>query len=539
MAISFHFLARQFSPPCSTDSELLQQFAHSRDSDAFAELVRRHGPVVYRICKRLVGEAAADDAFQATFLLLATRTAAAQASHSIGGWLVGVAGRVARQLRRAARRRHSHEFAAASRAHDESENEASPELLDQFRILDEELARLPDRLRDPLVMCLLQGHTQEAVASESGHTTRTVRRRLEEAKQVLRLRLQRRGVTATVAAGLVIGLESVSMAVPSELVTRTAAVVFDFMNGGSAISSPPVLLAKGMTTHMLARKAMAVIVAVAVGMTGLGMVLAEDAIPTSDQTTAKPSPQTVPTQAAPLGGPVSRTQPPMKTEPKQLESKPSEDNERQIDELEQKLKPGEPRFVIEMIFLQAKAGFCEGCGLRDVRNPLLSASLNQREMKLLGALIAAKAASGEIDILSPPQLVLKDGQTGSTQAGQTFELTTYRTITINGQEVNDAKPTKVGTSTIPSIRFQFTPKIINATGTDLKLEIQTAQLSEPIKTEKTSEVPSINIETIQTALWVPTQECTLYGIMNQPKSSKTDRTELLWVLTTHLVHGKP
>ena len=87
------------------DRELLDRFAVGRDEPAFAELVRRHGPVVYRICRRLVGTSAADDAFQATFLVLATRLDAARAAGSVGGWLIGVAGRVARQMRRSAGRR--------------------------------------------------------------------------------------------------------------------------------------------------------------------------------------------------------------------------------------------------------------------------------------------------------------------------------------------------------------------------------------------------------------------------------------------------
>ena len=78
----------------ASDAALLARFADTRDNDAFTELVRRHGPVVYRVCRRLVGSTAADDAFQATFLVLATRISAARAAGSVGGWLVGVAGRL-------------------------------------------------------------------------------------------------------------------------------------------------------------------------------------------------------------------------------------------------------------------------------------------------------------------------------------------------------------------------------------------------------------------------------------------------------------
>src|SRR5262245_47556834 len=160
-----------------SDAELLDPFTACPDEAAFTELVRRHGPVVYRVCRRLVGPDA-DDAFQASFLVLATRPDAARTATSVGGWLIGVAGRVARQMRRAAGRRARHEAGAAAETRRADWPDRTPELADQFRALDEELARLPDRLRDPVVLCLLQGLTQEQAAAEIGRDARTLRRRL-------------------------------------------------------------------------------------------------------------------------------------------------------------------------------------------------------------------------------------------------------------------------------------------------------------------------------------------------------------------------
>src|SRR5207247_7536774 len=91
-----------------SDAVLLQRFCADRDGDAFAGLVRRHGPAVYRVCRRMVGPADADDAFQATFLVLSTRAATVRKAESLGSWLVGVAGRVARQMRLARSRRAAH-----------------------------------------------------------------------------------------------------------------------------------------------------------------------------------------------------------------------------------------------------------------------------------------------------------------------------------------------------------------------------------------------------------------------------------------------
>src|SRR5215212_1430176 len=82
------------------DADLLGRFTRDRDEAAFAELVRRHGPAVYRVCRRLVGPSSADDAFQAVFLVLACRAKAVRQAGSVGSWLIGVAGRVSRQLRK-------------------------------------------------------------------------------------------------------------------------------------------------------------------------------------------------------------------------------------------------------------------------------------------------------------------------------------------------------------------------------------------------------------------------------------------------------
>src|SRR5438094_1072451 len=95
---------RQLAADDAPDADLLRRFAEARDEPAFAELVRRHGPVVYRVCRRLLGPAAADDAFQATFLVLVTRPESVRQAGSVGSWLVGVAGRGARQMRKRERR---------------------------------------------------------------------------------------------------------------------------------------------------------------------------------------------------------------------------------------------------------------------------------------------------------------------------------------------------------------------------------------------------------------------------------------------------
>src|SRR4051812_35845958 len=231
------------------DADLLGRFARDRDEAAFAELVRRHGPAVYRVCRRLVGPSSADDAFQAVFLVLACRAKAVRQAGSVGSWLIGVAGRVSRQLQKRSLR--------------DQRSEVRGQSLDQYpaaagltsdrclltaelaAILDDELTRLPAGLRDPVVLCLVHGRTQEQAAAELGGSVRTLRRRLDRAKALLRVRLERRGVVPAVAAGLVAGVGEPAAAVPAELARAAVGGAFEFLTGGRA-STPAAVVAKGV-----------------------------------------------------------------------------------------------------------------------------------------------------------------------------------------------------------------------------------------------------------------------------------------------------
>ncbi len=148
------------------------------------------------------------------------------------------------------------------------------ETTDLAAILDDELTRLPDHLRDPVVLCLLQGKTQEQAAGDLGGSVRTVRRRLDQAKTLLRLRLERKGVVPVIAAGLVEGTGTPLVAVPPELVQRTARGAFEFLTCG--VATPTVLLAKGISMGMSKWKIGSVISASAAMLLGLGLGLAGD-----------------------------------------------------------------------------------------------------------------------------------------------------------------------------------------------------------------------------------------------------------------------
>ncbi|QJW97699.1 RNA polymerase sigma factor [Frigoriglobus tundricola] len=263
MAVSLLPLVRHASR-AAADGVLLEQFAVHRDQDAFAELVRRHGPLVYRTCRQMVGAADADDAFQATFLVLAARPRVAASTGSVAGWLIGVARRVSLQVRRSAHRRARHE-AVAARRDPQACSVRGP--TDGDGALTEEIARLPDGLRAPVVECLLRGRPQDQVAADLGCTTRTLRRRLELARGLLRSRLMRRGVVPAVAVSLTGGIGPAAPQ-PAGLGERTVAVALDVLAGKG---TRPALLAKGTVKAMMAQTVYRWVAAAAVALVAVGM----------------------------------------------------------------------------------------------------------------------------------------------------------------------------------------------------------------------------------------------------------------------------
>ncbi|MFO0799107.1 MAG: sigma-70 family RNA polymerase sigma factor [Gemmataceae bacterium] len=211
-------LRRAYRPDTSEpDRTLLRRYA-AGDAAAFAQLLDRHGPLVLGACRRALGghAHAAEDAFQATFLVLARKAARLRDPDSLPGWLFGVARRVAS----AARRRDTrHE--RASRAGAKPEAVPAGEWDDLLAVVDEEIAALPDDLRAAVLTCLYHGKTQDEAAAELGWSLSTLRRRLDRGRELLRSRLTTRGIAPAVAlvAGSV--APSAVLALPAELRAAT------------------------------------------------------------------------------------------------------------------------------------------------------------------------------------------------------------------------------------------------------------------------------------------------------------------------------
>jgi RNA polymerase sigma factor (sigma-70 family) len=243
----------------ATDGQLLERFLASRDEQAFEVLVRRHGPMVLGVCGRVLGNAEdAEDAFQATFLVLARRAASVRKRSALGSFLYGVARHMALHAKRAAARRRAKEAKAMPRTESKTD--------DLREVLDQELERLPEKYRAPLVLCDLEGRTRKEASRQLGLPPGTVASRLARGRTLLARRLSRHGPVFS-AGALTLLLSEVASAVPAPLVSSTvkAAVL-----GAAGVATPVGALVKEATKAMFLMKLKVVVmVAALVGAGGL------------------------------------------------------------------------------------------------------------------------------------------------------------------------------------------------------------------------------------------------------------------------------
>jgi RNA polymerase sigma factor (sigma-70 family) len=246
-----HRLLRTRGVPAE-DRQLLERFVARRDEDAFAELVARHGPLVYGVCRRVLRDAHdAEDVFQAAFLVLARKAASIRKPESLPCFLHGVAYRLAIKARVEAEKRSIHERQAALPREAE---EIDLSWYEVRALIDEELQRLPEKQRLPLVLCYLEGLTQDEAARRLGWPRGTLKRRLEVGRERLRIRLTRRGVTLGAGLFAVALTESASKgAVPVILREATVRAGVQFTSGAITVTRA-ALLAKGALQTMLITK---------------------------------------------------------------------------------------------------------------------------------------------------------------------------------------------------------------------------------------------------------------------------------------------
>jgi RNA polymerase sigma factor (sigma-70 family) len=249
----------------STDRQLLQRFAGQREEAAFAALVQRHGPMVLGVCRRILHDPHdADDAFQATFLVLARKAGSLANPEKLANWLYGVACRTAARAKAEAARRRMRERQFTDMPPAEARPNGAESYQELRPVLDEELQRLPDRYRAPLVLCYLEGKTYAEAAQVLGWAEGTVSGRLARAREVLRGRLTRRGLTLSAGAfAAALSQSAAPAAVPPALADTTAraATLFAAAAGAGIVSAPAAALAEGVlqTMFVTRRKIVAVL----------------------------------------------------------------------------------------------------------------------------------------------------------------------------------------------------------------------------------------------------------------------------------------
>jgi RNA polymerase sigma-70 factor (ECF subfamily) len=269
-------LHRAAPPPDGlTDGQLLECFVGRRDEAAFETLVRRHGPMVWGVCRRVLrSEADAEDAFQATFLVLVRKAASIADRAAVGNWLYGVAHNTALKAKSMNDRRRAKERRSAEVGRPQAPEELWRQLLP---LLDEELSRLPDKYRAPLVLCELEGRTVKEAARQLGCPQGTAASRLARGRVLLAKRLARHGLALSGGAlAAVLSRNAASAAAPAPLVTSTVKAAALFAAGRAAtagvISAKVVALTEGALKSMfLSKLKWAAVLLLVLGACGMGV----------------------------------------------------------------------------------------------------------------------------------------------------------------------------------------------------------------------------------------------------------------------------
>ena len=293
------------------DGLLLLRFLRGRDEDAFAALVERHGPLVLGVCRRVLPQGHdAEDAFQATFLVLIRKASSLDRDASLANWLYTVAYRLSLKVRvQSARRRAREQEVVQMRSHEVS---SDADVADVLPLLDEELYALPEKYRAPLLLCYLQGKSNGEAARELGWRPGSMSRRLARGRELLRQRLVKRGVALS-AAGLALVLtQRCAAAVPVALGGETIRVGL-LTAGGVALAETvsvrvATLVAGAMKEMFLLKLKLVAAILLVLGIAGVGAAFrpAPPAAPPAPPVEEAPPPAPQPADAKSVEEPAAK-----------------------------------------------------------------------------------------------------------------------------------------------------------------------------------------------------------------------------------------
>jgi RNA polymerase sigma-70 factor (ECF subfamily) len=289
-----------------SDGALLERFVGRRDEGAFASLLERHGPMVLGVCRRVLGDSHdAEDAFQATFLVLARKAASIQKQTSVGSWLYGVPQRISCKARAQTAARRERERRVASMPGQEPIDELTWQEL--RGILDEEVGRLPEKYRAPVVLCHLEGKSYAQAARDLGCPKSTLARRLGKAHELLRGQLAGRGLALSAAAVVIVLTERATAApvgasLGLNIVQAAARVAAGQAPEAGVLSKQAIKLAEDAMTGMTGIKGKLVLLLVVLGLIAGASLVGHAAwtkqepprIDPKDRDAAKPEPKKAP-----------------------------------------------------------------------------------------------------------------------------------------------------------------------------------------------------------------------------------------------------
>ena len=280
MKVAAHDLRALFEVGCLgglSDGQLLDRFAERREQAVFAAIVHRHGPMVWGVCRRVLRDHHdAEDAFQATFLVLARKAASIMIREKLGNWLYGVAYQTAMKARAMRARRRAREIPMPAVPEPEVVSHGlTDDLTDR---LDAELSRLPEKYRIPIVLCELEGKSLKEAASQLGWPIGTVSSRLSRARSMLAKRLARPGVSRSVGSlAVLLARESASAGMPPRLIDPMARAASPIAPEGAVtagVVSAEVIALTGevLKIMLLGRLKVAMAMLLAVSATVLALV---------------------------------------------------------------------------------------------------------------------------------------------------------------------------------------------------------------------------------------------------------------------------
>jgi RNA polymerase sigma factor (sigma-70 family) len=284
-----HSVARNDAAKWHSDGQLLQQFIQQRDGAAFDALIHRHGPMVFGVCRRVLRQTEdAEDAFQATFLVLVCKAGSLRSPSTVANWLYGVANRTALELKRARARRRAKEALVMPRT------QSSPEVPSGFgSALDEALGQLPNKYREAVVLCDLEAKSRREAAVELGCAEGTVASRLARGRALLAKRLVERGIgDSTRGIAPLLALEAAPAHVPVALASVTAKAAGLLVAGqplSTVVSANTAAAMRGALKSMLLVKLRVLTAVAAVLITGIATAdLLHNPGPREDATASLP-----------------------------------------------------------------------------------------------------------------------------------------------------------------------------------------------------------------------------------------------------------